>query len=271
MAKTIRDWVVVTERINKAAGGLQEYQAYLEDNKRSSHSNTEIHAITDNSVDFFSTTVRNAMTRDNNSKGGQKMKSYAQGFNFTLPQEFQPTVNEWKLIYLQVKEKLKQHLEIEDDNCFYANLHKEKKKHSHMNMMISKCENHHRIEKLDQRSTIVEAKKAFKQAVLDICKIHPSQYKKSDKPQRKRRLSSYGMKYKKQLETAHNQELLKKCGSFNEMILTNLQKAGLKPDFKDVQSVGLTLQIQREIMSENKNSKVFVNNTNTVDKLPKMR
>ena len=38
---------------------------------------------------------------------GASFASYAQGFNLTLPNEFQPSHAQWKMIFLKVRDELK--------------------------------------------------------------------------------------------------------------------------------------------------------------------
>ena len=183
---------------------MQTYQAYLTAKSHNNHKNTNILPITDNSAEFFAHAAKNAMQRDaENTKGGRRVASYAQGFNLTLPNEFQPSHAQWKMIFLKVREELKTHLGC-DNTCFYANIHDEPKKNSHMNLLVSRCHNGKVLEKLDQRSTISLTKNAFTKAVLDVCKISPAMYdKKSSKKQSKRlSKSAYNFKTQKEAEKA---------------------------------------------------------------------
>lgn len=223
---TIKNWTVVTERVKGGAGGLQTYQAYLTAKSHNNHKNTNILPVTDNASEFFAHAAKNAMQRDaENTKGGRRVASYAQGFNLTLPNEFQPSHAQWKMIFLKVREELKNHLGC-DNTCFYANIHDEPKKNSHMNLLVSRCHNGKVLEKLDQRSTISLTKNAFTRAVLDVCKISPSMYdKKSSKKQSKRlSKSAYNFKTQKEAEKAK----LAKEAEVNKVVNGNFALASAK-------------------------------------------
>ena len=144
-------------------------------------------------------TIKNCRLKDElNTKGGRKVESYAQGFNFVLPAEIQPTGQEWSLICKHIIARLQTHLEC-SKGCFYANLHIEKKGNSHINLMVSRCDEGGKlIEKLDKLSTIVESKKAFKEAVKTVLNVEPKDYTiKTDEPQQKKRVKKTGYEYKK--------------------------------------------------------------------------
>lgn len=215
----IKNWTVVTERVKDGASGLQTYQSYLNAKNHKNHKNTNIIPITDNSAEFFAYAAKNAMQKDaENTKGGRRVSSYAQGFNLTLPNEFQPTPAQWKMIFLKVRNDLKEHLNC-DNSCFYANVHHEPKKNSHMNLLVSRCHNAKVLEKLDQRSTIAEVKKSFTKAVLDICEISPSMYKKKSTKKTSKRLSRNAYQYKMKQE-----ELKEKSNNAFTQVLSNINE-----------------------------------------------
>ena len=72
---------------------------------------TVIKDITGNSSDFFAFCTKTCLEKDLNlikaGKGGRRVASYAQGFNLTLPGEFQPSDLQWKKIYFEVRDALK--------------------------------------------------------------------------------------------------------------------------------------------------------------------
>ena len=69
---------------------------------------------------------------NNNKKGGRKVESLAQSFNFILPPKVEnPTVNQWKLIFKDLVLKAKNTLEIEGKTAdfaksCYVNIHDQK-------------------------------------------------------------------------------------------------------------------------------------------------
>ena len=190
MARKARDWTVVTERVNNKTDGFLTYKEYLNNANHKNHKDTKIASFFKPEFEdaFILNTIKNCRLKDElNTKGGRKVESYAQGFNFVLPQEIQPTGQEWALICKHIIAKLQTHLEC-SNKCFYANLHIEKKGNSHINLMVSRCDEGGKlIEKLDKLSTIVESKKAFKEAVKTVLNVEPKDYTiKTDEPQQKK-------------------------------------------------------------------------------------
>ena len=99
-------WTVVTERVKGEASGLAGYQSYLENNNHKI-TKTVIKDITGNSSDFFAFCTKTCLEKDLNlikaGKGGRRVASYAQGFNLTLPGEFQPSDLQWKRYILKLE------------------------------------------------------------------------------------------------------------------------------------------------------------------------
>ena len=240
---TIKNWTVVSERVKGGAGGLQTYQAYLTAKSHNNHKHTDILPITDNGAEFFAHSAKNAMQRDaENTKGGRRVASYAQGFNLTLPNEFQPSHAQWKMIFLKVREELKNHLGC-DNSCFYANIHDEPKKNSHMNLLVSRCHNGKVMEKLDQRSTIALTKNAFTKAVLDVCKISPDMYEKKSSKKQSKRLSQNAYNYKKQKDA--DKANLEKKALASEIVNSSFAIASAKL----LQAVNAKHQIKDDVSS----------------------
>ena len=122
-------------------------------------------------------------------KGGRRVASYAQGFNLTLPGEFQPSDLQWKKIYFEVRDALKKHLNLTNES-FYCNLHEEPTKNSHLNLLVSRCNANAEVnQKLDQRNTVKLVKREFYccciKALLYICR----ELSKKSKEVKKKRLS----------------------------------------------------------------------------------
>ena len=240
---SIKNWTVVTERVKGGASGLQTYQAYLTAKSHNNHKNTNILPVTDNASEFFAHAAKNAMQRDaENTKGGRRVASYAQGFNLTLPNEFQPSHAQWKMIFLKVREELKNHLGC-DNSCFYANIHDEPKKNSHMNLLVSRCHNGKVMEKLDQRSTIALTKNAFTKAVLDVCKISPDMYEKKSSKKQSKRLSQNAYNYKKQKDA--DKANLEKKALASEIVNSSFAIASAKL----LQAVNAKHQIKDDVSS----------------------
>ena len=196
-----RDWTVVTERVNNRADGLFTYKEYLENENHKNHVNTKIASFySAQAVDnFYMTTIKNCRLKDTlNTKGGRKVESYAQGFNLVLPHEIQPTGQQWVDIYKDVKQAIKEKLNC-SEKCFFGNLHKEAKGNSHLNILVSRCDEGGKLNTdLDKLSMIVEVKKAFKTAVKKYLDIQPSDYTlKTNEPQQKKRIKKTGYEFKK--------------------------------------------------------------------------
>ena len=222
MARKARDWTVVTERVNNKTDGFLTYKEYLNNANHKNHKDTKIASFYKKEFEdsFILNTIKNCRLKDElNTKGGRKVESYAQGFNFVLPQEIQPTGQEWALICKHIIAKLQTHLEC-SNKCFYANLHIEKKGNSHINLMVSRCDEGGKlIEKLDKLSTIVESKKAFKEAVKTVLNVEPKDYTiKTDEPQQKKRVKKTGYEYKKK-KKKEKQEKFK-----NSVVLSRMQE-----------------------------------------------
>ena len=85
-------------------------------------------------------------------KGGRRVvASYAQGFNLTLPGEFQPSDLQWKKIYFEVRDALKKHLNLTNES-FTAICTKEPTKNSHLNLLVSRCNANAEVnQKLDKK------------------------------------------------------------------------------------------------------------------------
>lgn len=215
---TIKNWTVVTERVKNKATGLATYQQYLSNTTHKNHKKTVIHEITNNSSDFFAFTAKNAMEKDLNSRG-KRVASYAQGFNLTLPNQFQPNATQWKKIYFEVRDALKTHLNLTNES-FYCNLHEEPTKNSHLNLLVSRCNEGGKLNTdLDKYSTLGLVKKTFTQAVLKHCNISTKNYvKKSKGPIKKRRLSSENHRFKNECERKTLDETLSKASKFNQVV-----------------------------------------------------
>ncbi len=206
-----RDWTVITERVNNRSEGLFTYKEYLENENHKNHKNTKIASFyNQQAVDnFYMNTVKNCRLKDElNTKGGRRVESYAQGFNLVLPHEIQPTGQQWVAIYKDVKDSIKEKLKC-SDKCFFGNLHRETKGNSHINILVSRCDEGGKLNTdLDKLSTIVEVKKAFKTAVKKYLDISPQDYTlKTNEPQQKKRIKKTGYEYKRKKKKETEEKL----------------------------------------------------------------
>lgn len=263
---SIKNWTVVTERVKGGAGGLQTYQSYLNAKSHKNHRNTEILPVTDNASEFFASSAKNSMQKDaDNTKGGRPVASYAQGFNLTLPHEFQPTHAQWKMIFLKVREDLKKHLDC-DNTCFYANVHKEPKKNSHLNLLVSRCYNAKVLDKLDQRSTLSLTKNSFTKAVLEVCKISTDMYEKKSNKKTSKRLSNNDYSYKKKKE---QEALLKANAEKNKIAIASKANLAFSEIISSCSSIAP--MPKDELIQLNIQTPKQEQNQKTIDKKFKMR
>ena len=118
---------------------------------------------------------------------GRRVASYAQGFNLTLPGEFQLSDLQWKRYIFEVRDALKKHLNLTNES-FYCNLHEEPTKNSHLNLLVSRCNANAEVnQKLDQRNTVKLVKESFTAAVLKHCSISVENYQKKSKEVKKKK------------------------------------------------------------------------------------
>ena len=188
----IKNFTVTTQRVKGRSDGLIEYTNYLNNENAPSHKNTKILTLVPNYEKFLKDTIINTSTFDNeNKKGGRKVESYAQSFNFILPHEVpNPTHDQWKLIYKDVILKAKKTLGIEGDagkfalSC-YANIHDQS--NPHLNLLIPRIYNKDRLHALDQKKLLSELKKEFTLSVMKHCNIDFASYKPKNENVGKRR------------------------------------------------------------------------------------
>jgi len=203
MTRELKNWTVISQRVKEKSNGFISYLNYLTSSTHENHKNTRIVNIKELDIKFLYFTTKNCLKKDelNKIKGGRKVESYAQSFVFSLPPEIQPTNEEWIKIYVFVKNQLKEFLNCSND-CFYGNFHIQKTNNSHMNLMISRCDEGGRLlENLDKKSIIVLSKKSFDEAVKEIMKVEPKDYtiKKLDKEQ-KRRLNPFQLRTRRKIK-----------------------------------------------------------------------
>ena len=188
----IKNFTVTTQRVKDKADGLIGYANYLNNEKAPSHKNTKILTIGKNFDDFLKNTIINTMNFDNeNKKGGRKVESYAQSFNFILPPDVpNPSIDQWKLIYKDLVLKAKNSLEIkggtsEFAKSCYANIHDQA--NPHLNLLIPRIYEKERLHALDQKKLLGELKKEFNKSVLKHCNIDFKSYKPNQQNVGKRR------------------------------------------------------------------------------------
>ena len=189
---SLKNFVVTTQRVKSKSDGLIQYVNYLDNEKAPSHKNTKIINFGSASDDFLKNTIINTVNFDNNNKkGGRKVESLAQSFNFILPPKVEnPTVNQWKLIFKDLVLKAKNTLEIEGKTAdfaksCYVNIHDQK--NPHLNLLIPRIYDDKRLHALDQKNLLIQLKKEFNRSVLQHCNIDFKAYKPDQQNVGKRR------------------------------------------------------------------------------------
>ena len=189
---SLKNFVVTTQRVKSKSDGLIQYVNYLDNEKAPSHKNTKIINFGSASDDFLKNTIINTVNFDNNNKkGGRKVESLAQSFNFILPPKVEnPTENQWKLIFKDLLLKAKNTLEIEGKTAdfaksCYVNIHDQK--NPHLNLLIPRIYDDKRLHALDQKNLLIQLKKEFNRSVLQHCNIDFKAYKPDQQNVGKRR------------------------------------------------------------------------------------
>lgn len=189
---SLKNFTVTTQRVKGRSDGLIQYVNYLNNEKAPSHKNTEIINIGVPYDKFLTSTIINTLDFDNNNKkGGRKVESLAQSFDFILPPKVgKPTTEQWKLICKDLLLKTKSTLEIEGGamdfakSC-YSNIHNQE--NPHLNLLIPRIYNGKRLHALDQKKVLGELKKEFNRSVMQHCSIDYKAYKPDQQNVGKRR------------------------------------------------------------------------------------
>jgi hypothetical protein len=178
----IKNFTVTTQRVKGRSDGLIEYTNYLNSEKAPSHKNTKVLRMFSGYDEFLKNTILNTIKFDNeNKKGGRKVESYAQSFNFILPPDVpNPSFEQWKSIYKDLIRKSKEVLEIDGltgeyaKSC-YANIHDQA--NPHLNLLIPRIYKNERLHALDQKTLLSQLKKEFNRSVMEHCNIDFASYK----------------------------------------------------------------------------------------------
>lgn len=183
----ISNWTVTSERISGKSNGMVDYASYLISNTHKNHKNTTILPISNFTIDnFIKRTINSTINFDaNNTKGGRKVESYCQSFNFILPPPLKPTPEQWNKIAGDLIKTVHSKLEIKDDiNEFakhlFLNVHDQA--NPHLNMLVPRIYKEEWHRKLDQKGIIIDLKNQFNLSVLKHCNIDFKEYK----PQKQR-------------------------------------------------------------------------------------
>lgn len=205
---SIKNWTVTTQRVKKKSEGLSEYASYLVSQKHENHKNTEIYALFNSEHNsFINNTIKETIEFDaKNKKGGRKVESFAQSFNFILPPPHKPTPQQWQKIARDIVETIHTELSISSDlttfgrSCF-INVHDQA--NPHLNMLIPRIFEGQRLADLDRKNVLAKVKLQFNKSVLKHCNIDHTHHKPL-RVNTGRRKSAQGYAYAKAKEEAQN-------------------------------------------------------------------
>lgn len=185
----IKNFFVKTERIKSKVQGLIKYTKYLEDDKDSRHANNEIIKIHNLSRNFFNICNKNCTNLDyqNSSRGGRKVESYAQSFDFSFPPSIDVTEEEYKEFSLKIIQVLKNNFPNLNDNEIFMNVHKnikvkENESPGHLNLLVSRVSFDKKTNKyinnynLDQKSICFKLKQEFNLFIVNKYQLSTENY-----------------------------------------------------------------------------------------------
>ena len=251
---SIKNWIVTTERVKNKSQGLSEYTSYLISSKHKNHKNTEIVEIFNKDHNkFLNNTINEIIAFDeNNKKGGRKVESYAQSFNFILPPPHKPTPEQWRKIGVDLVQTIHKELNIKGDvskfgNSCFINLHDQS--NPHLNLLVPRIYNSERLADLDRKNVLAKLKLQFNQSVMKHCQIDHTHHK----PLRSnvgRRKSAQSYAYEKAKEEAENAlKLIAEAATAQNAI--DLAKKELEKD-------NLKLEVEKKELEVEKNRLGFL-------------
>jgi len=250
---SIKNWTVTTERVKNKDFGLSEYVSYLVSEKHKNHKNTTIYALFNSDANtFLNSTIQETILFDSkNKKGGRKVESFAQSFNFILPPPHQPTAEQWTKISKDLVNTIHKELEIKEDvNRFgracFLNIHEQA--NPHLNLLVPRIFAGERLADLDRKNILAKLKLQFNQSVLKHCNIDHTHHK----PLRVnvgRRKTAQRYEYDKAKEEAQNASKLVLEAQNSTAVSVLVQK--------EAQAKLKELEI-KEIELDNKKSKIML-------------
>lgn len=246
---SIKNWIVTTERVKNKSQGLSEYTSYLISSKHKNHKNTEIVEIFNKDHNLFlNNTIKEVIEFDaNNKKGGRKVESYAQSFNFILPPPHKPTPEQWQKIGRDLVGVIHKELKIKEDkntfgNSCFINLHDQA--NPHLNMLVPRIFKGERLADLDRKNVLAKLKLQFNQSVMKHCEIDHTQHKplRSNNGPRK---SAQRYAYDKAKEEAENAlKLIAEAATAQAAV--DLAKSEIKVKLEELDKIDNDLKIQNK-------------------------
>lgn len=178
---SIKNWTVTTERVKNKDAGLAEYVSYLASATHKNHKNTKVYALFNSDPHkFLNNTIQETLEFDaRNKKGGRKVESFGQSFNFTLPPPHSPSAEQWAEIGYDLLRVAHSELNIKSDlNRFvracFVNVHDQK--NPHVNIVIPRIFEKERLADLDRKNVLAKLKQEFNLSVLKNCNINHTHY-----------------------------------------------------------------------------------------------
>lgn len=179
---SIKNWTVTTERVKKKDEGLAEYVSYLASATHKNHKNTIVYPLFNSDPNkFLHNTIKETLAFDQrNKKGGRKVESYAQSFNFILPPPNKPTAEQWAEISYELLRVAHAEMNIKSDlsrfvRACFVNVHDQT--NPHVNIVIPRIYENQRLADLDRKNLLAKVKQEFNRAVLKTCDIDHTNYK----------------------------------------------------------------------------------------------
>lgn len=205
---SIKNWTVTTERVKSKDVGLSDYVSYLVSEKHKNHKNTTIYPLFNSDPNtFLNRTINETIEFDaKNKKGGRKVESFAQSFNFILPPPHKPTPEQWQKISRDLIETIHKELSIKESlssfgsDCF-LNIHDQA--NPHLNLLVPRIFKGERLADVDRKNVLAKVKLQFNKSVLKHCDIDHTQHNPI-RTNRGPRKSAQGYAYVKAKEEAQN-------------------------------------------------------------------
>lgn len=189
---SIKNFYVKTERISKKTDGLIKYINYLEDEKNNRHANNEIILIHNLSRNFLNICNKNATNLDyqNSKKGGRKVESLAQSFDFSFPPGVNVSNEDYQEFSLKIIEVLKENIPNLNENEIFMNVHKNKNYNKenespgHLNLAVSRVSFDKNLKKytnnidLDKKKILWKLKQEFNLFIANKYELSTQNYER---------------------------------------------------------------------------------------------
>lgn len=178
----MKNFIVIARPVKNHADGVSNLLRYLNNPNEPSHKNTEIVVFQDNCAEFKKSCIMNANELYlQNKKGGRKVKNLAQSFSLNLPKSIACSVDQWNSIEDGISSHICDYLGIERGDV-YLNVHKERLKNSHLNVVVKKVvfdkkqQKYRSLYNLDRLNFLYSLKCKFNEMVKKHCNFDVVDY-----------------------------------------------------------------------------------------------